>query len=134
MPSHDASKAIANLRDHLARHDKPIAFLFGAGTSCAVKAICIKEGDLEEPLIPAVIGLTQICASEVRLLGSDYAEAWTAVEIQCSSNGKPSNIESILSRLRMMLGAMGEQDRLLGLDRTGIDKFEKTVRQTIARV
>lgn len=36
MSPHDAHKTIADLRDHLARHDKPIAFLFGAGTSCAV--------------------------------------------------------------------------------------------------
>jgi outer membrane protein assembly factor BamD (BamD/ComL family) len=34
--THDAQKTLANLRDHLARHDKPIAFFFGAGTSCAV--------------------------------------------------------------------------------------------------
>jgi hypothetical protein len=34
--SHDAQKALADLRDHLARHDKPIAFFFGAGTSCSV--------------------------------------------------------------------------------------------------
>ena len=34
---HDAQKTLADLRDHLARHDKPIAFFFGAGTSCAVR-------------------------------------------------------------------------------------------------
>ena len=27
--THDAQKTLANLRDHLARHDKPIAFFFG---------------------------------------------------------------------------------------------------------
>jgi hypothetical protein len=30
--SHDAQKTLTDLRDHLARHDKPIAFFFGAGT------------------------------------------------------------------------------------------------------
>ena len=34
--SHDAQKMVTDLRDHLARHDKPIAFFFGAGTSCSV--------------------------------------------------------------------------------------------------
>ena len=28
--SHDAQKTLADLRDHLARHDKPIAFFFGS--------------------------------------------------------------------------------------------------------
>jgi hypothetical protein len=130
MSSHDALKTIADLRDHLARHDKPIAFLFGAGTSCAVN-----EGNLPgKPLIPAVAVLTQICASEVQCLGKEYAEAWTKIEAQCANNGNPANIESILSRLRMMLGAVGEQDKLLGLDRNGIAKFEEKVRRTIAKI
>jgi hypothetical protein len=34
----------------------------------------------------------------------------------------------------MMLVAMGEQDKLLGLGRTGIATFEETVRRTIARI
>lgn len=134
MSSHDARKTISDLRDHLARHDKPIAFLFGAGTSCAVNTVCLKGDVPGKPLIPAVAGLTQNCASAVQSLGKGYAEAWTKVEAQCASEGKPANIESILSRLRMMLGAVGEQDRLLGLDRTGIAKFEETVRRTIAKI
>jgi hypothetical protein len=79
MASHDVRKTIADLRDHLARHDKPIAFLLGAGTSCAVKAVGAKGGEPETPLIPAVAGLTAICDSEVRSLGKEYAEAWTKV-------------------------------------------------------
>ena len=102
MASHDARKTIADLRDHLARHDKPIAFLFGAGTSCCVKAVGASGGGAGKPLIPAVAGLTELCAAEVRKLGNDYAEAWTSVQSQCGRDGKPGNIEDILSRLRMM--------------------------------
>ena len=134
MASHDANKTVADLRDHLARHDKPIAFLFGAGTSCSVKAILPDGAAPDEPLIPAVAGLTQICATEVRGLGKKYAQAWSKVEAQCASNGAIPNVEAILSRLRMMLGAMGTEDKLLGLDHSGIAKFEETVRRTIARV
>ena len=134
MSSHDVRKAIADLRDHLARHDKPIAFLFGAGTSCSVKALCTDGRAPAKPLIPAVTGLTDICASEVRNLGDDYAGAWTKVEAQSGKKGKPGNIEDILSRLRMMLAAVGEQDKLLGLDRVGIARFEETVRRTIAKI
>jgi len=134
MTTHDVHKTVADLRDHLARHDKPIAFLFGAGTSCSVKAICLEEGKPEEPLIPAVAGLTQICAFEVKSLGNEYEQAWTEVESQCAIGEKSPNVEAILSRLRMMLGAMGKQDKLLGLDHTGIARFEETVRRTIAKV
>jgi len=134
MFSHDAHKTIADLRDHLARHDKPIAFLFGAGTSCSVMAMHPEGGKPEKPLIPAVAGLTQICASEVQRLGKEYEQAWTKVEAQCESDGKSPNVEAILSRLKMMLGAMGKQDKLLGLDHTGIAKLEETVRRTIAKV
>lgn len=133
MASHDARKTITDLRDHLARHDKPIAFLFGAGTSCSVKAVGA-AGAPEKPLIPAVEGLTRICASEVQGLGREYAEAWTKIEALCGHNGKPANIEDMLSRLRMMLAAVGEEDKLLGLDRTGIARFEETVRRTIAKI
>jgi len=133
MDSHDARKTIADLRDHLARHDKPIAFLFGAGTSCSVKVVCA-DGEPAKPLIPAVVGVTEICASEVQGLGKDYADAWAKIEALCGRDGKSPNIEDILSRLRMMLAAIGEQDKLLGLDRTGIAKFEETVRRTIAKI
>ena len=36
MNYHDKETFLATMRDHLSRHDRPLAFLFGAGTSCAV--------------------------------------------------------------------------------------------------
>ena len=133
MPYHDARKMIADLRDHLARHDKPIAFLFGAGTSCCVKAVR-GDGEAGDPLIPAVAGLTRICASEVQGLGKEYADAWAKVDAKCGRDGRPANIEDILSQLRMMLAAIGKEDKLLGLDSSGIARFEEAVRRTIAKI
>jgi hypothetical protein len=133
MSPHDAHKTIADLRDHLARHDKPIAFLFGAGTSCSVKTAGTGAG-AGKPIVPAVAGLTEICKEEVEHLGKNFQEAWLRVATECSVGGRPAQIEDILSRLRMMLSAMGEKDQLLGLDQTGVSTFEKTVRSTIARV
>lgn len=133
MSLHDAYKTIADLRDHLARHDKPIAFLFGAGTSCSVKAVGSGD-DAGKPLVPAVAGLTEICQHEVESLGEEFSKAWVKVAEQCCNGGRPAQIEDILSRLRMMLSAMGENDGLLGLDRCGVSKFEETVRRTMAKV
>jgi len=134
MVSHDANKTVADLRDHLARHDKPIAFLFGAGTSCSVKAIRPDGATPSEPLVPGVAGLTQICAEEVRALGKSHEGAWLKIDALCANGVADSNVEAILSRLRMMLGAMGAEDMLLGLDQAGVARLEETVRRTIARV
>jgi hypothetical protein len=115
----------------LARHDKPIAFLFGAGTSCAVSAV---GAGPRKALIPAVAELTTLCAAEVQKLGKEYETAWTGILTQCVNERKAANVESVLSRLRMMLGAMGDKDVLVGLGRPSISKFEENVRRTIAKI
>ena len=130
---HDGSKVLADLRDHLARHDKPIAFLFGAGTSCGVRVpSSIKEHDTE-PLIPNVAQLTSRCESAAAELGEDYVQSWNEIADHCKAAGQNANIESILSRLRMMIGATGDSDVLAGLTKTQLIEIEETVRQTIAK-
>lgn len=129
---HNAHKTLADLRDHLSRHDKPIAFLFGAGTSCSVR---VSSGDKgEEPLIPAVPGLTASCKEDVEAMGNPFKKAWATIEAQCEENNQPPNVESILSRLRMMLSAIGKEDRLVGLKADELFMMEEGVRKTIARL
>ena len=70
---HDAQKTLADLRDHLARHDKPIAFLFGAGTSCAVRVPSSPENAQTQPLIPAVAGLTEMSKKDAGDLGEKFS-------------------------------------------------------------
>ena len=105
---HDAQKTIADLRDHLSRHDKPIAFFFGAGTSCAVRVPSSADETQTQPLIPAVAGLTEVSKKDAGDLGEKYAQAWTVIETHCKENNQDPNVENILSRLRMMLGAVGK--------------------------
>ena len=133
---HDAQKILADLRDHLARHDKTLAFLFGAGTSCAVKVPSSENVTDEQhrPLIPSVSELTDICKQEGGELGEKYMQAWELIEAHCKNMRQPSNVESILSRLRMMLGAISGTDTLFGLQKQEIEALEGTVRKTIARV
>src|SRR5690606_20944734 len=131
---HDAQKVLADFRDHLARHDKPIAFFFGAGTSCAVRVPSAADKSETEPLIPTVAGLTNIVKEDAAGLGDKYAQAWNLIEADCVENGQDPNVENVLSRLRMMLNAIGNTDTLAGLNKGEIETLEESVRKTIARV
>jgi hypothetical protein len=130
---HDPQKTLTDLRDHLARHDKPIAFLIGAGVSCAVQVAGTTPGTTK-PIIPAVKGLTEICKADVLMLGGTFPAAWAGIEKHFTDLGQDPHIENILSRLRMMLRAIGADDKLCGLEKAQIVTFEETVRKTIARV
>lgn len=131
---HDAQKTLANFRDHLARHDKPIAFLFGAGTSCAVRIPSDSGNDGTEPLIPAVTDLTAIVKKECASLDEKYTQAWDSIETYCTINNQTPNVENILSRLRMMLNAVGSDDTLAGLNKVEIENLEESVRKAIAKI
>lgn len=130
---HDPQKALSDLRDHLARHDKPIAFYFGAGTSCAVRVTSGSDGG-NRPLIPAVAELTSLCRADAEKLGEKFLGAWDSVQAQCVENEQDPNVENVLSRLRMMLGAVGGADTLAGLNKNEIARLEECVRKTIARL
>ena len=134
QPMHDAQKTLSDLRDHLARHDKPIAFFFGAGTSCSVRVPDPSDDTKTLPLIPAVAGLTENCRDQAGQLGEKYKTAWTSVETNCKEMGQEPNVENILSRLRMMLSAIGNTDTLSGLKRDEIETLEESVRKTIAKM
>lgn len=131
--SHDAQKTLADLRDHLARHDKPIAFFFGAGTSCAV-AMSAAGGGKGAPLIPAVPGLTAACKKDADDLGEKYQKAWASIEAHCVDSNQYPHVENVLSRLRMMLNAVGKDDTLSGLKAEELKTLEECVRKTIARL
>lgn len=132
--SHDAQKTLADFRDHLARHDKPIAFFFGAGTSCAVRVAAAGGKGETLPLIPAVAQLTLLAKQDAGDLGELFAKAWGSIETHCKENKQDPNVENVLSRLRMMIGAIGSDDRLSGMKRDEVEKLEQCVRKTIAKV
>ena len=132
--THDAQRTLSDLRDHLARHDKPIAFFCGAGTSFAVRVPDPEDGAMMRPLIPDVAGLTKICREEASGLGEKYKKAWESIDAHCNEVGQDPNVENILSRLRMMLSAVGSTDTLFGLKKGEIETLEESVRKTIAKI
>lgn len=131
---HDAHKLLADLRDHLARHDKRVAFLFGAGTSCAVRIPPTEDDEDDEPLIPDVAVLTEMCKDTIKTEGDQYAKGWDNVWLACKEINQNPNVEDVLSRLRMMLEAIGASETLAGLSKDELTTFEALLRQKIASV
>ncbi len=134
MATHDAREVVESLRDHLARHDRPLCFLFGAGTSAAVNVApppTPGKAPAYKALIPAVLPLTAICKAAVGALAPKFAAAWEEAEKETGT--APSNIEQILSLVRRKLEAAGPGDKLLGLVKNELGAFEAGIQQTIAK-
>ena len=123
LQTHDAQKTLSDLRDQFARHDKLIAFFFGAGTSCAVRVVMSDNKNKTQPVIPAVTGLTKICQEEANALGEKFDKAWKLIEAHCQENKQDPNVENILSRLRIMLNAVGNTDTLSSLKKGKIEQY-----------
>ncbi len=136
MNTLDPKQVIKDIRDHLAAHDRHLAFLFGAGTSSAINiATDVAAGEKPKhiALIPGIEGLTKNCCDAVCGLGTSETEAWKVLVKQCGQDNRPSNVENILSKVRMKIDALGEGEQLLGLDLEHIKKIEKTICATIAK-
>ena len=136
MSNHDPRQVIEDIRNHLAAHDRRLAFLFGAGTSSAVNIApppSAGERRKHEPLIPGIDGLTETCGTAVGAMGDTQAAAWKTLVKQCEQAGRPANVENILSNVRMKIDAIGEGESLLGLDRKQLCEVERSICAAIAR-
>ncbi|MBH9296395.1 SIR2 family NAD-dependent protein deacylase [Pseudomonas aeruginosa] len=150
MATHDPRKVLETLRNHLTQPEANVAFLLGAGTSCAVRVPVAVEAASDQPhqekqtdapltrsLIPNVAELTKICVKEIRKLdpegeASRFGPAYDAIELEIRPKDRPTNIEDILSCVRRKLQAIGSGDTLSGLTASDLFELEKTIRETIA--
>lgn len=150
MATHDPRTVLESLRNHLTQPEANVAFVLGAGTSCAVRVPVAAEVDgvksqTEElgdspktrSLIPNVAELTSICVKEIRKLDPEgealrFGRAYDAIELEIRPNGRPTNIEDILSCVRRKLHAIGASDTLVGLTASDLAQLEKSIRATIA--
>lgn len=130
MPFHDPRREVEKLREHLASHDKPIAFLVGAGASCAVRDATGQV--LDPPLVPAMAAMGDRCAEAVAALSAEHATAYAQIVAELPSTGR-RNIEDILSSTRLKIAAMGDTDQLSGASRTQLVEIDQAIGQTIAK-
>ena len=135
MSIHDPRQLIEDVRNHLAAHDRRLAFLLGAGTSSAVNiasAPTAGQKPKHEPLIPGIESLTNICSKAVSDMGVHQAKAWDALVRQCKEDGRPVNVENVLSKVRMKIDAIGDGEILLDLNRKQLFDIERTICAAIA--
>lgn len=135
MSHHDPRRVIELLRDHLATHDRPISFLFGAGTSTSVAALSANgfaSSDPPIPLVPTSTALTALCKDRVCSLGPVFAAAWASLEAECAHLEQLNNIENLLTRIHAKLDALTAADSLQGLTWAQWQSAEKATRTCIA--
>jgi hypothetical protein len=124
---HDPRKEIEKLRESLGSHDKPLAFLIGAGASCAVRGL---DG---KPLIPALSELARRCEEAVASLGEKYATAYELIGDELEEkNGREATVEDMLSSVREKVAAMTDADKLSGATRRQLVAIEAELRKVIA--
>jgi hypothetical protein len=124
---HDPRKEIEKLRESLGSHDKPLAFLIGAGASCAAK------GSDNAPLIPALEELARRCKEAVAALGDEQGTAYELIGDELKAkNGCEATVEDVLSSVREKIAAMTEADKLSGVSRAQLVAMEMELRETIA--
>lgn len=139
MALHDPRKIIDTLRNHLTHPDTNVAFLFGAGTSTAVRVPFLNDASepCERALIPTVAELTATCALEIDKLDpqgevSVFGSALASITAEVKPAHREANIEDILSGVQRKIEAIGEHDILCGLDKQKFALLANTIRRTIA--
>lgn len=124
---HDPRKEIEKLRESLGSHDKPLAFLIGAGASCAA------TGSDDAPLVPALAELSRRCKEAVVSLGDEQGAAYESIGKELKEkSGREATVEDMLSSVREKIAAMTNADKLSGVSRAQLVAVEAAMRKTIA--
>lgn len=130
----DLRLALNLLTTVLSSHDLPIAFLFGAGTSSAIRIPSDVEGETN-PLIPAVKELTEKCKTSVVADATDglkWEAVWNQLVADALKYTNRQDIEAILSRLRMVIAAIPGAT-FQGASSMQLERMEKLICGGIAK-
>lgn len=125
---HNPDRFMSDLRQVLSQGRKRIGILVGAGAPLAIRVNKKNEIDHNgEPLIPGVEALTQKATSG---LSDDQTAAVDSIKESLGSN---ANIESILSRIRLLEQALGFT-KVQGLDSEGYKTLGKKICANIGQI
>ncbi|ACF45366.1 conserved hypothetical protein [Prosthecochloris aestuarii DSM 271] len=121
MNVHNPDQYMASLRQIIAQGRKRIGLIVGAGAP-----VGIKKPDADEPLIPAVEGLTKIV---LLVLKEKYGATLDGIEAELEI----PNIENILSRVRSLAGVIG-QATVHGLSGSGFKELGDAICTEIGKI
>jgi len=125
---HNPDRFMSDLRQVLSQGRKRIGILVGAGAPLAIR---VNEKNEIDPngvsLIPGVEALTQQATAGLS------ATQTAAVEAIKASLGSSANIESVLSRIRLLEQALGDTV-VQGLDSEGYKDLGKDICRNIAKI
>lgn len=125
---HNPDRFMSDLRQVLSQGRKRIGLLVGAGAPLAVRVNEKNEIDEKgESLIPGVEALTKQATSGLSSVES------AAIDAIAASLGSDANIESILSRIRLLEQALGSTE-VQGLSSDGYKELGKKVCANIGKI
>lgn len=118
---HNPDQYMASLRTIIAQGRKRIGLLIGAGGPAGMA-----KADGTYPLIPAVVGLTNLVLSAIE---ADYGTQISTIKAELAQH----DIESILSRVRSLAKVIGKS-QVHGLDGEGYDKLGERICAEIGKI
>lgn len=124
---HNPDRFMADLRQILAQGRKRIGLLVGAGAPLSIRVDA--DGRLSPSGTPLIPGVADLTKEVVDSLDGDNAAAIAAI---MKSLGDSANIETILSRVRLLEQALGST-KIEGLDSSGYSGLAKTICDKIGR-
>lgn len=106
----DPSEYVRGLQQLLISDSKRIGFLFGAGTSCA-----IKEGASEKSIVPGIVRMTREITDSVSSQSKEFKNAIIKIQNELRTNKMDFTIENLLSVITQKHAVVGNET-LCGLD------------------
>lgn len=124
--THDPKEHIKGLQQILISDTKKIGFLFGAGTSLA-----IKKGASRDSVVPGIQEMTKIIISS--LTNPKHKSAISTVEKELNDDHLPINIENILSSVTQKEQVIGS-GTLCGLNKNELKDLQNIIEKKIIEI
>lgn len=121
--THDPREFVRGLQQILISDSKRIGFLFGAGTSFAVK-----KGASTASRVPGIDDMTKRVVDGVK--EKDLSDALTAIQKELAEQNTPNQIENILSLVIQREQVVGKE-KLCGLDKKGFGKLRAAIEKQV---
>ncbi len=124
--THDPREFVRGLQQILISDTKRLGFLFGAGTSMA-----IKEGESKDSVIPGIIAMTKILIDSIS--EQKYKSALEMIKKELDESKIEYYIEYILSNITQKEQVVGSE-KLCGLTKDDFEKLRKKIEKEMIKI